>query len=602
MLDKTETPRAKRDSENSARRILAEEASARIEDLPGERRITRPERSNHLDLAMGTRALYGDREQQTKPTSFNSDWNGTGWLETPATKFDGPYRTFKFKAPGPYEEENSWYVDENRLSLRGRYKSSIYAYNFPQGSEIETQPGGRVRIKQPDGTVITNEEDKEGGPGQFLIRKAYESGKVETQSTTGARVTKENGVTTTVERDSARNSSRTTVELSDHSKTITETSSDYDGVTTKVTKRGPRGELLVNTMVTERVTPNGTKIAISNGIERSETPYLDSDGKPIGTLITETRKSGGAIRIYDVDANGKRIDDPNSSGVLAEKKLKLLEKMRADFRGITFSDDNDGPETIFNGRSYAHRSPSYRELIEIDNALRRAYPANLKADGASIGFAFLNTGKEEIKNEFGTNLHAGFDFDRKTKEPKIYVYSDATRKLAEENGSEGNYFGLAHFRRTMIHEMVHNEDKQREAPNSRGFSRLCSEVAETYGFSQTTEGKWAVRTGQGRYLKTKDGWKNIDRPKMPALQLDSELHAIATVKLPTTYGYTGPVEANADTMALYRLNASSNAQLRKEYPNLHALVARRDRELLDKWGYNAYVRDANGFLVLATKK
>lgn len=598
MLDKTETPQAKRGLEGPARRRLTEEASAGIEGMSREMRAVRSERSNQLDLAMGTLALYADSDQEKKSTTFNSNSKETGWVES-RTSYNEIYRTFKFKARETDDEESSWYVDENRLSLRGRFKYGIYEYNFPAGSEIETQAAGRARIKLPDGTTITNEEDKEAGPGEFLIRKVHASGKVETQSTNGTRVSKENGVTTTVTEDRYGHSRRTTVELPDHSKTVTEVSNSTEGLTTKVTKRGPRGELQFKTEVTERVTPNGTKITISNGIERSETPYLDSGGKPIGTLITETGKDAGANRIYDVDANGNRIDDPSASGPLAEKKRKLLEKLRADFRGITFSDDNDPLETLANGRTYAHRNPTYRELLEIDSALRRAYPANLKADGNSIGFVFLNTGKDEMKNGNGTIFHAMFDFDRRTKEPKIYLFSDGTRKLAEENGTEGNYFALRHFRFNMIHELGHNEDKQREALNTRGFPRLYSETAETYGFTQTAAGQWALKTRQGRYLQTKEGWRNIDRPNMPLVQTNEEIDAIATVKLPTPYSYNGPVEANADATTLYRFNAFSKAELRKGYPALYAFVASRDDELLSRWGC---VRNADGYPIPAPRR
>jgi len=240
-------PQDKSDSEQDATRRFFEEASSLSRGESG-RSTKRPVQ----EIAFNSNAelFPATTEPQVKPRArFTSGWEGTGWEEVVRPPYVTiPYRRYKID-----ENETGWrgwlisgeeYTGEFKVLFVG--SSNLYM-PLPSGSEIKTLDKGKFEITTPDGTVITGESD---GKYHHQLRKTHKDGKVETINETGRRTTIQDGITTSEERYSDGNWIRTTVELPNGRKTITETTkTSWQDQTIKRTELDEHGKEVSRTEV-----------------------------------------------------------------------------------------------------------------------------------------------------------------------------------------------------------------------------------------------------------------------------------------------------------------------------------------------------------------
>ncbi len=464
--------------------------------------------------------------------------------------------------------------DTGKIKIHTPGRSQDIILNINNGTNIDTKDDGSFKITQRDGTTIVGQADG------TVTREVPSAGLRETWKADGTKVTQTTvkegeGTTTTITYDYKDGSKFTesTEDRPDHTQFVHRSTWDKNGTNTNVENVIKRADHSISFKISFTRKADGTRVTEwlddqGNERLRSERPYYkedDKDGKRlIGYQVVEQGPKPEDNRVYDT---GEKA--------IAEAK-KLQAKLEQEY-GITFSKLGDDPY----GKERPSRAPTYLELLAVERAIVRSWPAHITANGSPAHFCFLdgapmgtNSAFSDKKGSICVVSPEALDFQHKPGEPKW------------PDDNKGETIGNRALVAALTHELAHqsdykmnhklwagpqDEEKLKEYGKPFGFTRIFDE--------ETQRNIWVIQDHQDNiYKKTKEGWvpcQQNGRPDGPEIT-NAQMRDRAKVT-PVSEYFDDPREMLAEALTALRLGGEWKERLRTQCPELYKLAQALDQ-------------------------
>jgi hypothetical protein len=315
-----------------------------------------------------------------------------------------------------------------------------------------------------------------------------------------------------------------------------------------------------------------------------------------GLQHEKTEKDGKTYyNFYAQGENGERVliahgDDPfEIEKQLETEQHKRIAEIEKNY-GVNISEKGEKAE--FDGKDWELRSPTFSELVDLENALNKSQPDHLCRDGKIL----------DINYVVEKNYPASF-FIPDRNDPRIFL----------QPGQSGEH--------TLRHELAHNGQLTAGMLDEPGFwpwqkDVPIDEYAASQGFHQNDRGEWILKgKDEGEYYKRdfseankdKNVWLRVDQDGNPItdhsgnpiLASNKEVRTRAAITPASDY-FPDPYENGAEAAQNYRAGESERWRLLRESPELYAATKEYDQERIDKIfgtnqdGTSKYIRMPNG--------